>query len=221
MMNLWDLSNKSFCGEAVFHIHSSLTDGNNTVGEYCEFFKKTGEILVFVEHIRKRPSYDFSEFIETVHREGHLAGFEAKLLPNGDLDLPEEALEKADLLAVAIHSLELSCLNNLINCLKNAFSVYSLRLPLVWVHPMSSKVESSLVTDKMLYLREVLDGFKSRIGVEHNLRHIPFQKSEIDLISQNNPVIKGYDAHSVRELLLLREIEKEKMFFENTAKQNK
>ena len=184
----------------IFHIHTNYTDGHSSIEEYCRYFQNK-EILIFTEHIRKKPTYDWKEFLNKARNLGCLAGFEAKILPSGNLDIPESALFESDLIAVAVHSFN-GNVNDIVFSLRKAFDKYW-KLPIVWVHPASSPAER--VHNKISYIEEVLENHKETVYIEYNLKRKNLSKHEIWYLLRNSyKLIKGYDAHSLDELLKLR-----------------
>jgi histidinol phosphatase-like PHP family hydrolase len=128
----------------LFHIHTVHTDGFLSVRDYFDFAGSVGiERVIFLEHIRRRPTYDTAEFARQV-RECSAAsgipacvGFEAKLLADGRLDIAPEAIELADVIGIAEHGFPPD-----FTLLRDAFSravedcrdlVYCKEI--VWAHP--------------------------------------------------------------------------------------
>jgi len=181
----------------IFHIHTNFTDGTSSVKEYHDAFKNFS--LIFTEHIRKNPSYNWKAFIQEVKKYGHLVGFEAKILPKGDIDIPIDALEKIDVLAVAVHSYK-DAPETLPEALRKVFSTFADMIPLVWVHPFSSPSEKLLNTSKMNYIEIVMKGFEKSLYIEWNVKKKNFTPQEVSILKQKYKLIVGYDAHSVDEL---------------------
>ena len=179
----------------IFHIHTKYTDGKNSVNDYIVEFPE--KALVFTEHIRKIPNYNWREFITEVRKHGHLAGFEAKVLPNGCLDIPEAAIEESDVLAVAVHSYKGE---NLVSDIRRAFERVSNKIPTVWVHPFSSTVERKLRIDKVEYILTVMNGFEKKVFLEYNVSKKNFTKAELVFLKKKYNIVIGYDAHSVEQL---------------------
>ena len=189
-------------GNYVFHLHTNLTDGRSTLLEYFELAKKIGKNFVFTEHIRKKATYDWKSYIDEVHKAGYLAGFEAKLTVNGDVDINKEAYENSDVLAIAIHSLNVKKYETLVSLLRMSFDKYSdNEIPIVWVHPYTSSVEKKIVPDKVKYIKDVMNGFESRIWIEFNIRRKNFSNEEVEKNAEFFKIVKGFDAHSVEELI--------------------
>ncbi len=91
---------------AMWHIHTTHTDGKCTVSEVFDIAKKDGlQFICFIEHIRSKPSYEPDAFIQEVKALStstgvcSLVGFEAKLLSDGSVDLPEMPSETLVFLA--------------------------------------------------------------------------------------------------------------------------
>ncbi len=182
----------------IFHIHTDLTDGKSSLDDYYNRFK--GKNLIFTEHIRKNVQYDYEKFIQKAHSYNFLAGFEAKILPNRDLDILDAAIKKADVIAIAVHSYKADP-DTLIESLRNSFEHYKNTLPLVWVHPYTSKIEKNNFSNKLDYIRKVLKGYEDQIFIEYNLSKKNFTPLELKLIRKNYKLIYGYDAHSVQFIL--------------------
>lgn len=107
-----------------FHIHTSFPVepshdlGKNSISEMLQKAKELGyEYLGFSEHNPSQSKHTKQEIIdlilkrnEEVERQNNLHGvktfklMETDILPNGELALPEEALEKLDATIVSIHS---------------------------------------------------------------------------------------------------------------------
>ena len=80
------------------HVHTSYTDGKNSVFEYCQKAKENNlKSILFSEHVRKDISYDYADFLLQINKAKCtfkdlkiLSGCEAKVLNlDGDLDVPD------------------------------------------------------------------------------------------------------------------------------------
>lgn len=85
--------------KALWHVHTSYTDGKCSVKEVFDLAGHRGiEFICFIEHIRSRPTYSpedlMNEIIKYSSEKGIQAilGFEAKLLPHGSISIPEQKL---------------------------------------------------------------------------------------------------------------------------------
>jgi putative hydrolase len=109
-MKVWKKYRK-FLLSGEWHIHTRYTDGRDSVHDYC---RRASELqiplLAFTEHVRKTPDYDFNAFIGDIERVRDefdliiLSGCEAKVLPDGDLDVSEEILRAVDYPVFSYHS---------------------------------------------------------------------------------------------------------------------
>lgn len=95
-----------------WHVHTSYTDGKNSVGELCEQALSLGiPLIVFTEHVRREMSYDLGRLLEDIDdaRSEYpgliiLSGAEAKVLPDGRLDAGDSVLDRVDYPAFSFHS---------------------------------------------------------------------------------------------------------------------
>jgi len=129
---------------SLFHLHTDFTDGKLSVKEYFEFARKHGiERLIFLEHIRREPTYDVNQFVFEVSHYTELygiegvVGFEAKLLPHGELNVRREHVELAEFIGIAEHGFP-DDVNQLVKAFQSVLSFYPREYPdkqFVWVHP--------------------------------------------------------------------------------------
>lgn len=95
----------------LFHLHTYYTDGKLSVEDHFRFCDENGvKTLMFTEHVRKELKYSFSDFVSEIKEcakkypvVNYLVGAEAKVLPGGGLDIPEEILNDISLIAFACH----------------------------------------------------------------------------------------------------------------------
>jgi len=93
-----------------FHIHSTWTDGKNTVPEIIEQAKKNNlHSIAITDHIRKESTYfdDYKKEINELNRTSNinvLVGFEAKISDFfGNIDVKPEVVNDADIAIVSVH----------------------------------------------------------------------------------------------------------------------
>ncbi len=93
-----------------FHLHSTWTDGKNTVLEIIEQAKNHGlHSIAITDHIRKESTYfdDYKKEIDTLNSQEKLniyVGFEAKVGDfNGTMDVKKEVVEKTDIAIISVH----------------------------------------------------------------------------------------------------------------------
>ncbi len=93
-----------------YHIHSTFSDGENTIDEiarYCA--EKNIKEIAITDHVRESLSYDFSEYLAAIEKARKqynisiIKGIEAKILPDGKLNMPSTIIDKVGLIIGAIH----------------------------------------------------------------------------------------------------------------------
>ena len=96
------------------HIHSTWTDGTQSLGEIAKSAKKLNlTSIAITDHVRKTSTYcpDYEKEIEKISAETGLriiAGFEAKVInESGDLDLPEFCSPEKHLIIGSVHSVNI------------------------------------------------------------------------------------------------------------------
>jgi len=192
--------------KTLFHLHTSFTDGKLSVTEYFNFAKKNGiDKLIFLEHIRREPTYDVKAFIESVTLASRkfgvegIVGFEAKILPSGELDIAEEHINSAKFIGIAEHGFTGS-----VDLLVTAFELVLQRYPtqypdkqFVWVHPgLWFKRRGRLKDAGYHYMVEKAKHYF--IWIEQNLRYgLP---ENLTMLRNYKPVLIGIDAHSLGDL---------------------
>jgi histidinol phosphatase-like PHP family hydrolase len=200
----------------IFHFHTNWTDGKSSLDEYCSFAEKLGfRNLILLEHIRKNPSYNVEDLLKecNIIQERYgikiLTGFEAKILPDGTLDISDYALEKASVIGIAEHSFEGDCFS-LANALMVAFENYSkLNVPIVWVHPGRKLLLYKDSNTLYLYKKVIRHALQNNLYIEINLKNNLPPKKFIETLEDIKTII-GMDAHSVNELEKL--LKKERVF---------
>ena len=192
----------------IFHLHTTYTDGVSSVEDYCIWASRNKyDTIVFTEHVRKKLSYDFYSFLSDIENARRMfpdlsiwVGVEAKLLPGGNLDIPDHILSEIQIICFACHSFTQD-IDLYENSLKRLFSGSRWKDRIrVWVHP-GSFLKCLGPIDDYLHLLDRLITFARREGVfiEYNLRHELPPVSIIKNIRQSQ-MIKGLDAHSVQSV---------------------
>jgi histidinol phosphatase-like PHP family hydrolase len=199
-----------FEGKYLFHIHTDFTDGKLSVKDYFEFAKKTKiDKIIFLEHIRKTPSYNVQEYIDQIkyysskYNVPSNIGFEAKLLQDGDLDIQNCHFELAEIIGIAEHgfpdnkNLYYKALNKVFDFL----GTLSREKLIVWVHPglWLKKKDESLITSSFYFdlIKYALD---KNIFIEHNLRYNLIPNELFTCISSKEKIVYGLDAHCLNDL---------------------
>lgn len=195
----------------IFHLHTNYTDGLNSVEEYCLWASRNGySTIVFTEHVRKNLSYDFNCFLKDIQAaKGKFSnldiwvGAEAKMLPGGRLDIPDEILPKIEIICFACHSFPKD-----VDLYKDSFK----RLFLdtlwknhirVWVHPGYFLKRLGLIDDYLYLLdRLISSAIKEGVFIEYNLKYELPPMRIIKNIPQST-LLRGLDAHSVESIVEL------------------
>jgi len=126
----------------LFHLHTRYTDGSLTVEDYAGFAEENGvEALIFTEHVTMPLRYDFSQFLEDIDRgrRNHpglrlLAGVEAKILPGGRLDAPDDIIRAAEVVGIACHGFPPD-LELYLQSMERRLASEMEDKPRIWVHP--------------------------------------------------------------------------------------
>ncbi|NPA77118.1 MAG: hypothetical protein GXN93_05200 [Candidatus Diapherotrites archaeon] len=186
-----------------FHVHTSYTDGELSVGEYFDIAKKYHiQQIIFLEHIRHKPSYNVNMFIneilqaEEIYGIQGVVGFEAKILPSGELDIAPEHIEHASYIGIAEHAFPNDA-ELLLHAFQNVIKSYPSKYPnvrFVWVHP------GLWFKKRFVYYHPVLtEMYKAIVQVdaliERNFKYqLPSNKA-IDIVG-GSKIIEGIDAHT-------------------------
>lgn len=192
----------------LFHVHTSYTDGDLTAAQYVDFAEKAGASTVaFLEHIRREPRYDVERFSAEVKHAGSgcvrtILGFEAKLLPDGTLDINEDCLDGAEVIGVAEHAFP-DDRGLLRDTILNVVRTYPLRWPqvtFVWVHPGLWYLKHHLVAERDEIFQQVLtEACKAGVLIEQNLRYSLASRTTAARLPAQS-LLTGADAHSLFDL---------------------
>jgi histidinol phosphatase-like PHP family hydrolase len=189
-------------------VHTSYTDGDFTPAQYVDFAKKAGaRTVVFLEHIRRQPTYDVERFaaeVERARRESvqTLLGFEAKLLPDGILDIDDDSVKRAAVIGMAEHAFP-NDPTLLREAVMKAIERYLPRWPrttFAWVHPGLCVREHHWDSDANEdFLRMLTKASEAGVLIEHNLRYgLPPSETVAKLPASS--LVTGADAHSLADL---------------------
>lgn len=206
-------------GSYLFHIHTDWTDGRSSLAEYCEAAKRLGfETIILVEHVRKKCSYDFDAFSklaqqqELKHGVEIVLGVEAKVLPDGTIDVPDSVYSQIEVLGIAEHSFKGDA-SMLAEALYQALRRSSkLGFPCVWVHPGLGLLHR--YNDRAAFQNAVDIALCNGLYIERNLRYNLPPKWALSEIPSRFILI-GFDAHSVEEVqsLARRVLDEETVFW--------
>lgn len=195
-----------FTGRYLFHLHTAYTDGTPQVADYFDLARSQAlDRLIFLEHIRRRPTYDVGRFVAEVRAEADrtglpaLVGFEAKVLPGGDLDISPEHASLADIIGIAEHGFPADSArwsSSLHRVLAGAAGAFGER-QVVWVHPGLWLKRQGMWDTREAELRRLVSHAHSLgVRLEHNLRYglLPSY-----LLAEAGPWVLGADAHSLAD----------------------
>ena len=196
-------------GQYLFHVHTPYTDGHVTAAEYVDFAEKAGaDTVVFLEHIRREPQYDVNRFSKEVRLAGDgkavqtVLGFEAKLLPDGALDISEDHLRAAAVVGIAEHGFPNDA-GLLLEAFRRVVETYPVRWPekdFVWVHPGLWYVKRGLPLEQEAAYRAMLNAARdARVLIERSLRWGVLSPAMAATLPTESVVV-GVDAHTRRDL---------------------
>ncbi len=207
-MKVWK-KYKDYLLTGEWHIHTKYTDGENTIFEICETAKELGiPLLAFTEHVRKNLTYDFNEFLGEVERAKDefpeiviLSGVEAKVLPNGDLDVDKDILREVDYPIFAFHSFPKD-LKLYINALKRALTNRYIN---AWAHPGLFLVKNNFELSKDIIVEIFKIMNKNDILLEINAKYDLPKRDWVDLALKHNvQIVRGSDIHNIKMLKIYR-----------------
>jgi len=195
----------------LFHVHTCYTDGKLSASDWFEIASKVGvRRITFLEHTRRAPSYDINDLKNEVcilsKRFGieGTVGVEARILPDGVLDISEETLMTIDVLGIAEHSFPFN--NELYYeawtaVLKNYRTVFS-RVQTVWVHPgLYWKKHDLLDTEKHRYELQIHEAIEAGLLIEKNIRYDLLPDNLIHLVPKAKLIV-GLDGHRREDIVL-------------------
>ena len=193
-------------GCVLFHCHTDWTDGQPSVGDYLRWASDRHiERVVFLEHIRRAPSYDVAAFVDEIRAESArhgvpaTVGFEAKVLPGGALDIAAEHAALADVIGIAEHGFP-DDVRLWKTSLATAFATHRAAEQIaVWVHPgLWLKKTGRLEARRADYLALLRLAQRHGVLVEQNQRYglLPG-----DLTGTIRPelFVRGADAHRLED----------------------
>jgi DNA polymerase (family 10)/putative hydrolase len=95
-----------------YHSHTNYTDGFHTIEEIAKYCDSHDiEELAITEHVRENITFNFEQFLFDIRRANDnfkvriLSGVEAKILPDGRLDCPDEIKNKVNIIIGSVHGL--------------------------------------------------------------------------------------------------------------------
>ncbi|MEM1043289.1 MAG: PHP domain-containing protein [Bacteroidota bacterium] len=196
-----------FQGRVLFHCHTHYTDGTPTADDYVRWAAARDlDRVVFLEHIRRAPTYDVGTFAEEVQEAGKrhevpvVLGFEAKVLPGGALDIADEHLALAAVIGVAEHAFP-EDITLWDASLRAAFAFAgSLDVPAVWVHPGLRLQKWHRLDAEQARYASLLDAAQDAgLLVEQNARYRLVPDDVLPLV-RPECLVRGIDAHRIEDV---------------------
>ena len=202
------MRSNAFAGRYLFHLHTTYTDGNVSVRQYFDFaLRMHVDRLIFLEHIRANPGYDVQQFISEVRSCATacgvpaLVGFEAKVLPGGELDISDEHAALAEVIGIAEHGFpaDYGLWRSSLRRALNTCAVKYSDKPVVWVHPGLWLKKHGLLEVHEPDYRNLFDHARD-VGVllEWNLRYGLLPKNLHAGVGADHLVL-GADAHRLAD----------------------
>lgn len=187
----------------VAHVHTYRTDANLKINSAIYWAIMAGvDGLVFVEHIKRNPTYNWREFLREVHSARAVfpslqlyAGFEASLNEYGTLDAPSQALTEADVVYMAEHHIR-----ELDEAAWYEAVLHGLQEPAVdvWAHPGAGR---GTITKPERLQKLLSTAAANDVALEQNTRYGAPAASWWPSIKQSGvSIVRGADAHSVADL---------------------
>jgi histidinol phosphatase-like PHP family hydrolase len=191
----------------LFHLHTPITDGQITIGEYFNFAKANKvKSIFFTEHVRKELKYDFQAFVDEIKKTqedfAEIIGYisaEAKVLPGGGLDISSDVFNQLDVLCFACHGFP-DDIDLYFNSFETLFKEEQWKSVVrVFVHPGRYLMKRDLMTvENKIRLNNLLHiAVENGVWIEDNRReNLPPDLSNIPTDKQ----VVGFDIHRHTDL---------------------
>lgn len=202
-----------------FHLHSTWTDGKNSVQEIIDHAKLNGlHSIAITDHIREGSTYfdDYQKEINILNNNQEIniyTGFEAKVSDfSGNIDVKKEVAEAADIAIVSVHRYPLgSRLYNASDFKQNVAHEIELELSLsalkqggfnVLGHPGGMSLTYFKEFPADFYEEIIIECVKSEIAFDLNGRyHKNIFNVLHPLLNKYNPYVSiGTDSHSIDKM---------------------
>lgn len=202
-MKTWE-KYSDFLLKGEWHVHTCYTDGKNNIDEYCQKAVDISlPLIAFTEHVRKNLDYDFHSFLNDIEvaKEKYdliiLSGCEAKVLPDGELDVSTDVLKKIDYPIFAFHSFPKD-INLYLDSLKKVIKNKYIN---AWAHPGLFLKKYSFELDNY-ELNDIFSLMKTEnILLEVNAKYsLPLQEWLLLANRLDVKCVKGSDVHSIQQL---------------------
>lgn len=189
---------------AQWHIHTRYSDGRDDISDYCQKAVEIGlPLLAFTEHVRRNLSYNFGSFLQDIDAARDefdviiLSGCEAKVLPDGELDVDEEILKAVDYPIFSFHSFP-EDLELYVECLKEAINNPYVN---AWAHP--GTLSYGIIDLPNRELSEIFSLMKEKeVLLEINRKYdLPKERWVRMAEKYGVKTVKGSDVHQIAELI--------------------
>ena len=189
-----------------WHVHTTYTDGKNTIFEYCEDAEaRELELIAFTEHVRRELTYNFDDFIADVYSAKDkfdiiiLGGCEAKVLDlSGRIDVQKEVLENCEIVLAAFHRWNYQNKEDYIIAVKNMLAKSYVD---IWAHPtiIHRKFGFDLSEEEMKQIVKICH--EKEVLIEKNARYnLPDENFIMIAEEEKCKFVYGSDAHSINEI---------------------
>ncbi|MCU0441490.1 MAG: PHP domain-containing protein [Bacteroidia bacterium] len=213
MTRKW-LKYKPYLHNADCQMHTMYTDGKSMPEAYFKQAEANGiEFIVFSEHIRKVPTYDFLKFKEHVYRAGaqstvkFAVGAEAKVLnEDGDIDISNELANEAEIILFSFHTPNFPTVASYQKAIRNAaLNPWSD----VFAHPTCYHNWQNMAMTKEDWAIILNDLATAGVCYEFNKKYPLPNENEIAALNEirNLQFVFGSDAHESGNLLTQNEID--------------
>jgi len=191
-----------------FHIHTSYTDGADTIDAYCQRARTNGlNHIAFSEHVREKLSYDFNDYLSeiAVARGNYpelsiFAGCETKVIDrSGNLDVQKSVINSCDFVTAVFHSFPCSYKEAYLEALEATLKNPDVN---IWGHPtlfvkrqgfQLSPGEIAGIIETCVRYDIIIE-----INIKYDLPDLEFLKIAC---KEGAKFVFGSDAHAVDELL--------------------
>ncbi|MFZ0688917.1 MAG: hypothetical protein WAM68_03740 [Acidobacteriaceae bacterium] len=198
-----------FTGRYLFHLHTSRTDGKLLTREHFDFARTHSlERLIFLEHVRRISTYDVREFAAEIRccdmefGIPALVGFEAKILPDGALDIGPDALDLAEVVGMAEHGFRES-VDILAFAMMRAIGDFRAAWPgkhLVWVHPGLYFQKAGIAPASHEAFAKILQfAIDAGVRIEDNTRY-GLPGAPVMALVPEHLRVRGGDCHTAQDL---------------------
>jgi histidinol phosphatase-like PHP family hydrolase len=167
---------RAFLKTGDFHVHTSYTDGDNSVLDLCkQAVSNSLSLICFAEHVRKKIHYDFNNLVIDIEEARSLfpklkilVGCEAKVLDTeGNLDVSQEILNSAEILIASFHDFPYGAKEDFLSALNGALAHPRLD---IWGHPMTFIRNVVLNQSELATIIKTCK--KNRVLIEDSLKDI-------------------------------------------------